>query len=120
MVPFFVDALFHLKKSKEDTMKSDIKKMRKAMRLLAAHDRNVQYVADLMHVHRTTIWRWANAPGMRDYYIERVYVELDKIEEKRRIARLSEPPEPEVEYTLEDIQKAGRVLEMAHRYGFPW
>ena len=98
-------------------MKSDIKKMRKAMRLLAAHDRNVQYVADLMHVHRSTIWRWSNAPGMSEYYLDRVYVELDKKAEERRKIEALQPP---VEYTLEDIKEADRVLARAQKYGYLW
>lgn len=59
-------------------MKSNPTKMRKAMRLLAKNNRCVQDVANRLKVHRTTIWRWFNAPGMEEYYMECVYEELDR------------------------------------------
>ena len=61
-------------------MKRAIEKQKKAMRLLAASESMsaVQDVANAMHVHRTTIWRWYNAPGMATYYLARVHEEAEK------------------------------------------
>ena len=61
-------------------MKSDIAKQKKAMRLLAAScsASAVQDVANKMNVHRTTIWRWYNAPGMSEYYLSCARAEADK------------------------------------------
>ena len=68
-------------------MKRDIEKQKKAMRLMAASDSMsaVQDVANRMNVHRTTIWRWYNAPGMREYYNECVRREVDKFFAQRRV-----------------------------------
>lgn len=68
-------------------MKSDIEKQKKAMRLLAASDSlsAVQDVANLMNVHRTTIWRWYKAPGMAAYYLDRAREEAAKsVEEYKK------------------------------------
>ena len=61
-------------------MKRDIEKQKKAMRLLAASNSMsaVQDVANRMNVHRTTIWRWYNAPGMSQYYMDCVREEAEK------------------------------------------
>lgn len=58
-------------------MKSNPEKQRRAMRLLASGE-SVQNVANHMHVHRTTIWRWYNASGMADYYLKYVHLYADK------------------------------------------
>ena len=64
-------------------MKSNPEKQRRAMRMLAKNNRNVQDVANRLNVHRTTIWRWFNAPGMSSFYMDCIYDELDKTESQR-------------------------------------
>lgn len=58
-------------------MKSNPAKQRQAMRLLAT-GLSVQNVADRMHVHRTTIWRWYNVSGMAEYYLDHARQNADK------------------------------------------
>lgn len=85
-------------------MKSDKAKQKRAMRLLAASEsrRRVQDVAEKMGVHRATIWRWYNAPGMKEYYREWLDIEADKSAKNLRESGFYEAHRDDKPMTLDE------------------